>query len=153
LDREGREPTELLDEVEDVLKIRCAPVTWPIGMGKRLKGIYHLLDDRIYVYQEATGEKNGRLGETRVIEGLASNEAAEFLGNDFNDYRDEIELVRGASNEFDIEAYLKGELTPVFFGSAISNFGVRELLDAFVDNAPGPRERDTTVRKVQPTEE
>src|SRR5690606_8574572 len=150
LDREGREPTELMDEVERVLGIRCAPVTWPIGMGRRLRGIYHLIEDRIYVYQE--GEERGRLGETRVIEGIASAEAAEFLGDDIDDYRDEVELVRGASNEFDVDAYLRGELTPVFFGSAISNFGVRELLDAFVANAPGPRARETESRLVEPDE-
>jgi peptide chain release factor 3 len=150
LDREGREPTELLDEVEDVLGIRCAPVTWPIGMGRALRGIYHLIEDRIYVYQE--GEKRGRLGETRVIERLASAEAAEFLGGDIDSYRDEVELVRGASNEFNIEEYLRGELTPVFFGSAISNFGVRELLDAFVTHAPGPRARDAESRSVGATE-
>jgi len=149
LDREGREPTELLDEVENVLRIRCAPVTWPIGMGRRLKGVYHLLEDRIYVYTEA---KEGRLGETRVIDGLASAEAEALLGSDAQDYRDEIELVRGASNAFDVDAYLRGELTPVFFGSAISNFGVRELLDAFVQHAPAPRPRATETREVQATE-
>ncbi|HEX7031169.1 MAG TPA: peptide chain release factor 3 [Gammaproteobacteria bacterium] len=152
LDREGREPTELLDEVEDVLGIRCAPVTWPIGMGRALKGIYHLIEDRIYVYQEATGEKKGRLGETRIIEGLDSDAAAEFLGGDIESYREEVELVRGASNAFDVEEYLRGELTPVFFGSAISNFGVRELLDAFVTHAPAPRPRDSESRKVEPNE-
>ncbi len=150
LDREGREPTELLDEVENVLGIRCAPVTWPIGMGRSLRGIYHLIEDRIYVYQE--GEKRGRLGETRVIDGLASDEAAQFLGSDIDDYRDEVELVRGASNAFDIEQYLRGELTPVFFGSAISNFGVRELLDAFVTHAPPPRARESETRRVETTE-
>src|SRR5690606_14906801 len=150
LDREGREPMELLDEVENVLGIRCAPVTWPIGMGRSLRGIYHLIEDRIYVYQE--GEKRGRLGETRVIDGLESDEAAQFLGTDIDSYRDEVELVRGASNAFDIEQYLRGELTPVFFGSAISNFGVRELLDAFVTHAPPPRARESETRRVEATE-
>src|SRR5690606_19054197 len=148
-DREGREPTELLDEVEEVLKIRCAPVTWPIGMGRALKGVYHLIEDRIYVYTQA---KEGRLGETRVIDGLDSAEAEAFLGSDAQDYRDEIELVRGATNEFEVEAYLRGELTPVFFGSAISNFGVRELLNAFVEHAPSPRPRSTETRDVEPKE-
>ncbi|MDX1455367.1 MAG: peptide chain release factor 3 [Gammaproteobacteria bacterium] len=154
LDREGREPTELLDEVEDVLKIRCAPITWPIGMGKQLRGIYHLVEDRIYIYEESRKEgKKGRLGETRIIEGLDSDEAKEFLGNDHADYCDEIELVRGASNEFDLDAYLKGELTPVFFGSAIANFGVRELLESFVQHAPAPQPRATTTREVTPDED
>ncbi|MDX1443814.1 MAG: peptide chain release factor 3 [Gammaproteobacteria bacterium] len=153
LDREGREPTELLDEVEDVLKIRCAPITWPIGMGKGLKGIYHLIEDRIFIYEESHEKgKKGKLGETRIIEGLESDEAKEFLGYDHQDYCDEIELVRGASNEFDLDEYLKGELTPVFFGSAIANFGVRELLESFVEYAPAPQPRESTTRKVEPLE-
>ena len=150
LDRDGRDPTTLLDEVESVLKIRCAPVTWPLGMGRELKGIYHLASDRIQIYE---GEKSGRLGETRVIQGLGSAEAAELLGSDLAHFRAEVELVRGASHAFDLEEYLAGRLTPVFFGSAINNFGVRELLDAFVEYAPPPRPRSTASREVRPLEE
>jgi peptide chain release factor 3 len=154
LDREGREPMELLDEVEDVLKIRCAPVTWPIGMGKGLKGIYHLVEDRIFIYEESQElGKKGRLGQTRTIEGLDSDGARELLGYDHQGYCDEIELVRGASHAFDHDAYLRGELTPVFFGSAISNFGVRELLESFVETAPPPQPRETTSRIVEPFEQ
>ncbi|HKV97848.1 MAG TPA: peptide chain release factor 3 [Gammaproteobacteria bacterium] len=150
LDRDGRDPMSLLDEVEAVLKIRCAPVTWPIGMGRDLKGIYHLADDRIYIY---AGDKTGRLGEVRVIEGLNSATADELLGGDAETFRAEVGLVRGASHAFDRQEYLAGRLTPVFFGSAISNFGVRELLDAFVEHAPPPRARATTTRRVEPSEE
>jgi peptide chain release factor 3 len=150
LDRDGRDPMSLLDEVESVLKIRCAPVTWPLGMGRELKGIYHLESDRIQIY---AGEKSGRLGETRVIQGLGSAEAAELLGGDWAQFRAEVELVRGASHRFDLQEYLAGYLTPVFFGSAINNFGVRELLDAFVEHAPPPRPRATSSREVQPLEE
>jgi peptide chain release factor 3 len=150
LDREGREPLELLDEIEKVLKITCAPVTWPIGMGRSLAGIYHLLEDRIYVYQE--GER-GRAGRHETIDGLASEAAGEFLGDRAQAFRDEVELVRGASHEFDVGEYLAGRMTPVFFGSAISNFGVAELLAAFVEHAPAPRPRETTVRTVDPFEE
>ena len=150
LDRDARDPMVLLDEVESVLKIRCAPVTWPIGMGRALKGIYHLATDRIHIYE---GEKSGRLGETRVIQGLMSAEAGELLGDDAASYRAEVELVRGASHGFDIAEYLAGRLTPVFFGSAINNFGVRELLDEFVAHAPAPRPRATVTREVQPGEE
>jgi peptide chain release factor 3 len=149
LDREGREPMELLDEVEDVLGIRAAPVTWPLGMGRDLRGIYHLADDTIHVYQAAKG---GKLGETRVIKGLASAEADELLGDRAGEWREEIELVRGAAHEFDLDAYLAGELTPVFFGSAINNFGVRELLDAFVETAPAPLARQAEERSVEPFE-
>ena len=150
LDRDGRDPMLLLDEVESVLKIRCAPITWPLGMGRELKGIYHLSEDRIYIY---AGEKSGRLGETRIIQGLMSAEASELLGGDATQLRAEVELVRGASHGFDSGEYLAGRLTPVFFGSAINNFGVRELLDAFAEHSPPPRIRATATREVQPLEE
>jgi peptide chain release factor 3 len=149
LDREGREPMELLDQVEGVLGIRAAPVTWPLGMGRDLRGIYHLADDTIHVYEPAKG---GKLGETRVIEGLASRQADQLLGDRAAELREEIELVRGAAHEFDLDAYLAGELTPVFFGSAINNFGVRELLDAFVETAPAPLPRAADERDVLPDE-
>ena len=150
LDREGREPMELLDEIEKILKIQCAPVTWPIGMGRDLRGIYHLLEDRIYVYQ--AGEK-GRAGTHATIDGLMSEAATELLGDRAASFRDEVELVRGAAPEFDIDLYRSGKQTPVFFGSAINNFGVTELLSAFVVHAPGPMPRETTSRTVQPQED
>jgi peptide chain release factor 3 len=149
LDREGRAPIELLDEIEKVLKIRTAPVTWPIGMGRDLKGIYHLLEDRIYAY--LAGER-GRAGENRIIDGLNSAEAREFLGDGAQAFADEIELVQGATDAFDVEAYRAGRQTPVFFGSAINNFGVEELLAAFTAHAPGPLPRETTERAVAPLE-
>jgi peptide chain release factor 3 len=150
LDRDGREPMELLDEIERILKIQCAPVTWPIGMGRDLKGIYHLLEDRIYIYRES---EKGRAGSHDTIDGLDSAAASEFLGERAAAFRDEVELVRGAAPEFDVEQYLRGKQTPVFFGSAISNFGVAELLSAFVRHAPGPLPRATTTRSVEPHEE
>ena len=150
LDREGRPPIELLDEIESVLRIGTAPVTWPIGMGRELRGIYHLLEDRIYLYQ--AGER-GRVGENRTIEHLASAAAAEFLGEQAQRFAEEIELVRGAAHAFDREAYRAGRQTPVFFGSAINNFGVEELLTAFTAHAPGPLPRTTRERTVQPSEE
>ncbi|MEM9058195.1 MAG: peptide chain release factor 3, partial [Pseudomonadota bacterium] len=149
LDREGREPIELLDEVEDVLGIACAPITWPIGMGQRLKGVVNLLEDRIYVYD---GTDKLRAGDTRVIHGVESDEAREFLGDAHSELVDEIELVRGASHDFDLDAYLAGRQTPVFFGSAINNFGVRELLDAIAAYAPAPLPRATATRVVEPDE-
>ncbi len=149
LDREGREPIELLDEIESVLGIQCAPVTWPIGMGRRLRGVYHLEDDRIYVYTSAGREK---AGQTRVIEGLGSAEARAFLGDQFGEFEEEIELVRGACPSLDRDAYLAARQTPVFFGSAINNFGVRELLDGFVNLAPSPQPRAASTRRVEPLE-
>jgi peptide chain release factor 3 len=150
LDRDGRAPIELLDEIESVLKIHPAPITWPIGMGRELIGIYHLVEDRIYVYE--AGER-GRVGGNRVIEGLASAEAQELLGDQAAKYAEEIELVRGATATFDVEQYRAGRQTPVFFGSAISNFGVEELLGAFVRHAPPPLARATRERLVEPLEE
>ena len=150
LDREGREPLELLDEVEKVLKIRCAPVTWPIGMGRELKGVYHLLEDFVHLYQPS---KDGRVNEGAIIPGLGSDEAAAALGPEVIDaLREEIELVQGAADPFDHGEYLAGRQTPVFFGSAISNFGVQEMLDGFVTHAPGPRPRAADARTVAPHE-
>jgi peptide chain release factor 3 len=150
LDRDGRQPIELLDEIESVLGIGTAPVTWPIGMGRELRGIYHLIEDRIYVYQ--AGER-GRVGENRTIEHLASDEAQEFLGADARAFAEEIELVKGATHTFDPETYRAGRQTPVFFGSAINNFGVEELLASFTAHAPAPLARATRERSVEPTEE
>jgi len=141
---------ELLDEIEQVLGIQCAPVTWPIGMGRTLKGVYHLLEDRVYLYQP---RKDGRAGDTEVIEGLDNFRLDDLLGTDAADFRSEVELVRGASHTFDESAYLDGRLTPVFFGSAINNFGVKELLDAFVAHAPAPLTRETRQRAVNPCED
>jgi len=150
LDREGRDPIELLDEVEDVLKIRCAPITWPIGMGKRLKGVLDLRDETVHLYDP---EHGGRISGGEKIQGLDNPRLDEVLGDMADELREEVELVRGASHEFDMDAYLRGEMTPVFFGSAINNFGVEELLDAFADYAPGPQPREAVQRKVDPHEE
>ena len=149
LDREGREPLELLDEIERILSIRCAPVTWPIGMGRGFLGIYHFLEDRIYLYRQ--GDK-GRAGTSEAIEGLDSEAASALLGDRADDFREEVALVREACPDFDPAEYLAGRLTPVFFGSAINNFGVKALLDAFVEWAPAPLDRPTTTRDVRATE-
>jgi peptide chain release factor 3 len=125
-------------------------VTWPIGMGSRLRGIYHLLDDCIYVYEAA---ERGRAGTQYSIPRLASAEAREFLGAEWRVFADEIELVKGATAPFDLDEYRAATLSPVFFGSAISNFGVQELLSAFVANAPGPLSRTTVQRTVEAGEE
>jgi peptide chain release factor 3 len=149
LDREGHDPLELLDEVESVLGIQCAPVTWPIGMGRRLKGVYHLLDDAVHLYESG---KNYVTQDAQIIEGIDNPELDEYLGPDAGELREEIELVQGASHRFDQDAYLAGEQTPVFFGSAINNFGVTPLLDAFVTNAPAPGSRATRGRRVEANE-
>jgi len=150
LDREGRDPIELLDEIEEILKIKCAPITWPVGMGKRFKGIYHILDDAVHLYEPG---KSSQRQDVRVIPGLDNPLLDEILDDHASELRDEIELVQGASHEFDSAAYLRGELTPVSFGSAINNFGVNELLEHFVKTAPSPLPRSTVSRVVEPTEQ
>jgi len=150
LDREGREPIELLDEIESVLKIQCSPVTWPIGMGNRLKGVYHLLQDRIYLYEKVGRQK---ASEQTIIDGLNSDEASEALGDDARDFREEVELVKGACPELSIDDYLAAKQSPVFFGSALGNFGVKELLDEFSRFAPTPRARESEEREVSPYED
>jgi peptide chain release factor 3 len=150
LDREGREPIELLDEIESVLDIQCAPITWPIGMGSRLKGVYHLLQDRIYLYDKVGRQK---AAEIRAVDGLHSIDATEVLGDMADEFREEVELVKGACPELSIDDYLAARQTPVFFGSAISNFGVKELLDEFVTHAPSPQPHESEQRDVNPTED
>ncbi|MDE2303949.1 MAG: peptide chain release factor 3 [Gammaproteobacteria bacterium] len=149
LDRDGRAPIELLDEIESVLRIECAPITWPIGMGRDLLGVYHLIEDRIYVYWPA---EKGRVGSHETIEGLASGQAREYLGDRHAAFVEEVDLVRGASPSFDLARYRAARQTPVFFGSAVNNFGVRELLAAFAANAPGPQPRAAVQREVAPGE-
>lgn len=150
MDREGRDPLELIDEVESVLNIHCVPITWPIGMGKGFKGVYHLHEDRIYLYK---GDKSGKLGDIETIEGLTSDAAQAVLGDLREHFMEEVELVREVAEDFDLEAYRSGKLTPVYFGSAINNFGVTNLLDGFVEWAPTPQARISDVREVVPEED
>ncbi|MHB1617423.1 MAG: peptide chain release factor 3 [Metallibacterium sp.] len=151
LDREGRAPIDLLDEIESVLRIQCAPITWPIGMGSSLKGVYHLLDDAVHLYEPG---RNFTRQDSTIYQGLDAPQLAQCLGAAaLRELRDELELVQGASHPFDRGAYLAGRQAPVFFGSAVNNFGVQPLLDFFVEHAPAPRARSTTTRGVAPEEE
>jgi peptide chain release factor 3 len=149
MDRETRDPLELLDELESVLDIRCAPITWPIGMGKSFRGVYHLINDEIMLFA-AGSEKADQTFE--IIKGINNPRLAEMFPLEIEQLKMEVELVHGASNPFDLDAFLAGTQTPVFFGSAINNFGVREILNALLDWAQAPRDRDATVRIVKPTE-
>ena len=151
LDRDIRDPMELLDEVENVLKIHCAPITWPIGCGKLFKGVYHLYKDETYLYQSGQGST---IQEVRIVKGLNSPELDAAVGDDLaQQLRDELELVKGASNEFDLDLFLAGELTPVFFGTALGNFGVDHFLDGLTEWAPAPQARQADTRKVSAEEE
>ena len=145
MDRDIRDPIDLLDEIEEVLKIQGAPINWPIGMGKEFKGVYNLYTDTIHRYTPGQGSV---LPDDERIDGLDSDAARELLGGEYADFCEEIELVRGASHAFDLEAFLAGKLSPVFFGTALGNFGVREMLDEFVNWAPPPQGRETTDRDV-----
>ena len=151
LDREGKEPIELLDEVESVLGIQCAPVTWPIGMGKRLKGVVHLMTGEVHLYEQG---RNFTRQDSTIFKSIDDPAFEQRIGAPaLAELRDELELVQGASHPFDVEKYLSGEQTPVFFGSAVNNFGVQLLLDFFVKYAPAPQPRATTTRDVDPTED
>jgi peptide chain release factor 3 len=150
LDRDTRDPIDLLDEVEKVLNIKCAPITWPIGMGKEFKGVYHLLKDETYLYQTGLGHT---IQEVRVVKGLDNPELDEAIGVYAEETRDMLELVKGASHEFNHDEFLAGELTPVFFGTAMGNFGVDHMLDGLVEWAPLPQGRETSERKVESSEQ
>ena len=150
LDRDGQEPIDLLDEIESVLKIQCSPVTWPIGMGRSLKGVYHLAQDKIYLHERVDRQE---ASTRQVIEGIDTDEATVALGDFADEFREDIELVKGACPELSIDDYLAAKQTPVFFGSAISNFGVKELLDEFIHYAPAPLVREAEQRDVAPNED
>ncbi|HEY5805635.1 MAG TPA: peptide chain release factor 3 [Lysobacter sp.] len=146
LDREGKNPIDLLDEVESVLGIQCAPITWPIGMGQRLKGVVHLVTGEVHLYEQG---RNFTRQDSTIFASIDDPALAERIGeNMLKELRDELELVEGASHPFDPARYLSGEQTPVFFGSAVNNFGVQLLLDFFIEHAPSPRPRGTTTREV-----
>ena len=150
LDREGKEPIELLDEVESVLNIECSPITWPIGMGKGFKGVYHLLENKVYLFESG---KNASIGENTLIDGIDNTHLDEVLGEELaQEARDEIELITGTTNPFNIDDFLDGKQTPIFFGSAINNFGIENLLDGFIQYAPTPQGRESDVRNVMPNE-
>jgi len=149
MDREVRDPLEVLDEVESVLKIQCAPVTWPIGMGKTFRGVYHLLRDEILLFEPGQAEHKQTM---EVLEGINNPRLDELFPLEMEQLRMEVELVKGASHPFDLEAFKAGVQTPVFFGSAVNNFGVREILNALIDWAPEPQPRDATLRVVDPDE-
>jgi peptide chain release factor 3 len=136
-DRDGRPPLDLLDEVEKVLGLQCTPITWPLGMGREFAGVYHLLEDRFYLY---SGDKH-RVSDIETVDGLRAPGMAERFGIPYQTLLDEIDLLQMAGNGFDIDKYRAAKLTPVFVGSAINNFGVRELLNGFVDWAPPPQPR------------
>ncbi|WP_143871658.1 peptide chain release factor 3 [Catenovulum sediminis] len=151
LDRDIRDPMELLDEVETELNIACAPITWPIGCGKAFKGVFHIHRNEAILYQSGQGHT---IQDARVIPGLDNPELDKAIGDELVEIlREELELVVGASHEFDQSLFDKGELTPVFFGTALGNFGVDHMLDGLTQWSPSPMPRQTDERVVEATDE
>ncbi len=151
LDRDIRDPIEVMDEIERELNIACAPVTWPIGCGKQFKGIYHRHNDEIYLYQSGKGHC---IQEIRTIKGVNNPQLDNVVGSALaTQLRQEIGLVCGASHEFDHQEFLAGRLTPLFFGTALGNFGVDHMLNGLVAWAPRPGPRHTDRRNVLADEE
>ena len=150
LDREGKDAFELLDEIEQKLGLKVVPLSFPIGMGYDFKGIYNIWEKNVNLF---SGDSRKNIEETIEINDLTSNDLDNLIGEKAaNTLREEIELVTGIYPEMDIEAYREGTLQPVFFGSALNNFGVRELLDCFVKIAPKPRPKESDTRLVKPEE-
>jgi len=150
LDREGKDAFDLLDEVEQKLGLKVTPLSFPIGMGYEFKGIYNIWEKNINLF---SGDSRKNIEETTEVSDLSSPELDQLIGETAADtLREEIELVEGIYPKFDKDAYLEGNLQPVFFGSALNNFGVRELLDCFVEIAPKPRAKQSEERLVKPDE-
>ncbi|MFP3983750.1 MAG: peptide chain release factor 3 [Desulfurivibrionaceae bacterium] len=150
LDREGLDPLEILSDIEEKLQIECAPLSWPIGMGRDFKGVYNIYRRELHLFKAG---QNTLPQDVVVIKDLNDPVLEELIGNQADKLREDIELLEGAANPFDHEEFLKAGQTPVFFGSAINNFGVQEMLDTFVELAPAPGPRPTTGRDVTPEEE
>lgn len=150
LDREGKDAFDLLDEVEQKLGLTVTPMSFPIGMGYDFKGIYNIYESNINLF---SGDSKKNIEDTLAFDDLNSPELEKIVGStQANALRENLELVQGVYPPFDKDAYLKGDQQPVFFGSALNNFGVRELLDCFIDIAPTPRPKKAEERIVAPSE-
>ncbi|MGE0566404.1 MAG: peptide chain release factor 3 [Bacteroidia bacterium] len=148
LDREGQNPFDLLDEIERELKIRVRPLTWPIGIGKQFKGVYNLEEKNLNIFQ---GESKTTVEEIVTINDITSNDLNKSIGDSFAEQlRADVELIDGVYDEFDRSSYLNAEISPVFFGSAVNNFGVKEMLDCFIQIAPYPKSRESDQGIVNP---
>jgi peptide chain release factor 3 len=148
LDREGQNPFDLLDEIEKELKIRVRPLTWPIGIGKSFKGVYDLTEHSLNLFQ---GDSKTTVEEILTITDIKDSRIDTAVGEDFaTQLRADVDLIDGVYDTLDVKKYLDGEISPVFFGSAVNNFGIRELLDCFVEIAPSPKERETDAGIIKP---
>ena len=149
LDREGKDPFELLDELETKLSIRVQPLSWPISMGTSFKGVYNLYHHSLHLFRPGGVTAPG---DVLAVGGLGDQLLDQQLGDYAARLREDVTLIEGTHDPFDADAYLRGELAPVFFGSAINNFGVKELLDTFTELAPTPGSRPTDKRMIEPGE-
>jgi peptide chain release factor 3 len=150
LDRMGKDPFDLLDEVEQKLNLHVTPLSWPVGMGKELQGVYSLFEKNLVLFQAHQKQEEEN---SVIIEDLTDPLLDRHLYEQADQLREDLELIQGVYPEFDRETYLKGQISPVFFGSAVNNFGVRELLDCFVQIAPPPQESHSESRTIQPDED
>lgn len=150
LDREGKDAFELLDEIEQKLHLRVTPLSFPIGMGYNFKGIYNIWEKNVNLF---SGDSRKNIEETLEIENVNDSQLAELIGDVAAEtLREELELIEEVYPTFERDEYLAGDLQPVFFGSALNNFGVRELLDCFISIAPKPRAKESDTRLVEPSE-
>lgn len=149
MDREVRPPLEVIDEIEEVLGVECSPVTWPLGMGKGFAGVYNIHDDQLVRFDPGQDHVHS---ESQIFEGIHNETLKAEYPIEHEAFLEEIELVNGAGTPFDLDRFLAGELSPVFFGSAINNYGVQDILKALVDWAPAPRPRAAETRTVHPDE-
>lgn len=150
MDREGKDPFELLDELESSLEIKVRPLAWPIGMGDRFKGVYNIYDKNINLF---AANKTKISTDIVSLSDINSSELDELVGEKpAAELREELEMVEGVYDAFDRDSYLAGDVAPVFFGSAVNNFGVKELLDTFVRISPSPRGRDTDAGRMEPAD-
>ncbi|WVH09434.1 MAG: Peptide chain release factor 3 [Fluviibacter phosphoraccumulans EoVTN8] len=150
LDSEVKDPLDLVDEIEKVLKLTVVPFTWPVGMGKHFAGVYDIRKDQMRLFRSG---KDRLETESETLQGFEHPQLADRFGAEFEQAQQEVELISGASEEFDKEAFLNGQQTPLFFGSAINNFGVKEVLDALSELAPAPKPRAAIQRVVNPDEQ
>jgi peptide chain release factor 3 len=150
LDREGRDPYDLLDEIEEKLNIRVKPLSWPISMGKTFKGVYNIYQNNLLLFQPSRRELQNDVVEIKNIKDPLVDK---YVGENYaRQLREDVELIEGVYPAFDEQEYQTGQVAPVFFGSAVNNFGVKELLDCFIEIAPEPRERTTEERVIRPDE-
>ncbi|MCO6501419.1 MAG: peptide chain release factor 3 [Vicingus serpentipes] len=149
MDREGQDPFDLLDEIESTLDIKVRPLSWPIGIGSTFKGVYNMYESHLNLFNS---NKTKVERDIVSIADINDPKLDECIGNDADILRENIELIEGVYDQFDEEKYKSGKLAPVFFGSALNNFGVQELLDTFINIAPFPRSRETNIRNIEPTD-